>query len=244
MTTLRVDRPYRGQVLRLTLNAPPGNRLDEQMVDELLTALEPAAAETALKLIAFQAEGPDFSVSARLLTAAALERFHQVFYRLIDLGVPTAAVVRGRCLSAGLELAAFCNFIFAGPAATFGQPEIRRGGFPRPASLILPLKLGQGGATDLVLGGATLDVTEAYRRGLVTAWAQSHHDLDDLSKAWIESHLLPKSARSLRRANRLARLGFHTRLRAELPALEAVYVRDLIAPTHVPAPAGAARITA
>ena len=51
-------------------------------------------------------------------------------------------------------------------------------------------------------------------------------DLDALATAWIQNHVLPRSAVSLRRANRVARLGFHARLAAELPALERFYARQ------------------
>src|SRR5215471_16827203 len=161
MTKIRVERPYQGRVLRLTLNAPPGNVVDGAMVRDLLAALEPAAADPGLKVIALAAEGPDFAIGSRLDDAGGVSGFHQLFYTLIDLGIPTVAVVRGRCLGAGLELAAFCNFIFGGADATFGQPEIKKGRFPQPASLILPLKLGAERATDLVLTGLTVDVAEA-----------------------------------------------------------------------------------
>src|SRR6516162_594128 len=127
MTCVRAERLYRGQVLRLTLCAPPGNVIDGTMVDALLAALPENTDD--LKLILLAAEGPDFSIGTRL-EAADMARFHQVFYRLIDLGIPTAALVRGRCMDAGFELAAFCNFVFADASARFG---LRRG-LPTPAA--------------------------------------------------------------------------------------------------------------
>jgi enoyl-CoA hydratase/carnithine racemase len=219
MTCVRAERLYRGQVLRLTLCAPPGNVIDGTMVDALLAALPENTDD--LKLILLAAEGPDFSIGTRL-EAADMARFHQVFYRLIDLGIPTAALVRGRCMDAGFELAAFCNFVFADASARFG---LRRG-LPTPAALILPLKLGAERAGDLVLCGLTVDAVEAFRRGLLTAWAPERGDVFALHKAWIETHLLPCSAVRLRRAHRVARLSFHAQLRAELPALERLYLAN------------------
>ena len=238
MTCVRAEQLYRGQVLRLTLCAPPGNVIDVRMVDALLAALPPVGggAPTSsarrggglpppvdrpgeLKLIQFAAEGPDFSIGTHL-AGAEMARLHEVFYRLIALGLPTAALVRGRCTDAGFELAAFCNFVFADASARFSL----RKGLPTPAALILPLKLGAERAGDLVLLGQTVDAAEAFRRGLLTAWAPERGDAFALGKAWIETHLLPCSARSLQRANRVARLSFHAQLRAELPALERLYL--------------------
>jgi cyclohexa-1,5-dienecarbonyl-CoA hydratase len=208
------------------LNSPPGNVICGDLAQDLLAAIPNRTDVPALKVVLICAEGPDFSSGTQLGSASDVRRFHQIFYRLIDLGVPTVAMVRGRCLGAALELAAFCNFIFADGTTLLGHPAVRRGGFPTPASMILPLKLGAERASDLLLFGKTLDAAEAYRRGLVTAWAPSSQDLLALTKAWIETHLLPKSASSLRRANRAARLGFHAALNAELPALERLYLQS------------------
>src|SRR5689334_12529901 len=190
MTCVRAEQLYRGQVQRLTLCAPPGNVIDGRMVEALLAALPAQAGD--LKLIQFTAEGPDFSIGTQL-GAADMARFHELFYRLIALGLPTSALVRGRCVDAGFELAAFCNFVFADASARFSL----RKGLPTPASLILPLKLGAERAGDLVLLGQTVDAAEAFRRGLLTAWAPERGDAFALGKAWIETHLLPCSARSL-----------------------------------------------
>jgi enoyl-CoA hydratase/carnithine racemase len=228
--TVRADLLARGQVLRLTLNAPPGNLLDGELSQALARALDAAPAPDC-KLILLRAHGPHFSVGSRLDSAAALARFHNVLYRLIDLGVPTAAVVPGRCYGAALDLVAFCNFVFAARGTSFGRPEVRGGVIPAPASLILGLKLGPRRAGDLLLGGV-LDCREAYRRGLVTAWAHAPGDLGALARTWIERHILLRTASSLKRANRIARLGFHARLRAELPTLERLYVAGCLGPAE------------
>ena len=96
-----------------------------------------------------------------------LDAFHAVFYQLVKLAVPTMAVVRGQCLGGGMELALFCNFIVADRTAAFGQPEIVLAVFPPPASVILPMKVGQSYADDIVLTGRSIDAIEAQRIGLV-----------------------------------------------------------------------------
>jgi enoyl-CoA hydratase/carnithine racemase len=212
------------------MSGQSGNRIDEALARALLEALPaPSRAAGRCKAIVFAALGPDFSVGMGKPDARAVTAFHQLLYRLVELAVPTVAEVHGQCLGAGLELAAFCNFLFADRTARFGQAP-GKPPMPSPSSMILPLKLGPARALDLVLGEAKLDAAEAYRRGLVTAWTSSPLDLPLLVASWIENHLLPKSASSLLRANRLARLSFNAQLRAELPALERFYLTKLAGP--------------
>ncbi len=59
-----------------------------------------------------------------------LTGFHNLLRSMIDLSKPGVALVRGRCLGGGLELAGFCQWIFADGDASFGQPEIALGVFP------------------------------------------------------------------------------------------------------------------
>jgi enoyl-CoA hydratase/carnithine racemase len=213
-----------GAVLKLTLCDPPSNALDRPMLRALTDALD--APGPRVKLVLFAAEGANFSAgrTAHESSAAALEDFRALLFRLMDLAIPTASVVRGQCHGAGLELAAFTNFVFASADATFGQQDPSGAlSWPQPASLILPLKLGHGYADDLVLTDDMIDVREAFRRGLVLAWARAGESLDTLVDAWIRAHILPREAMSLRRANRAARLGFDVRLRRELPQLELLY---------------------
>ena len=47
-----------------------------------------------------------------------------------DISVPTIAEIDGRCLGAGLELAASCDFRYATQKAVFGMPEVCLGVSP------------------------------------------------------------------------------------------------------------------
>jgi cyclohexa-1,5-dienecarbonyl-CoA hydratase len=154
-----------------------------------------------------------------------LNRLHALFKRLGALSIPTVAVVRGACLGGGLELAGWCSWLFASPEATFGQPEIRLGVFPPIASLLLPWRIGGGRALDLCVSGRVIDVTEARACGLV------HEVADDPAKAaaqLIAELLLPRSASSLRFAERAARLDLYRALDDLLPDLERLYLEELM----------------
>ena len=155
-----------------------------------------------------------------------LEAFHGMFLDMVDLAIPTAAVVRGQCLGGGAELALFCNWIFASPNAKFGQPEIQLGVFPPPASIILPLKLGQVWADHACLTGMSFAAEAAAEVGLI-------YDVSEDPWAALEAlateHLLPKSASSLRFAVRAARTHFNQVFRAGIAEVQRLYLDELMA---------------
>jgi cyclohexa-1,5-dienecarbonyl-CoA hydratase len=231
---IRVEPFLDGQALRVVLDAPKGNVLDSVMMAEILGLLDDLGARRELKLLCFVGAGEHFSFGAsvpehvRDKAPAMLAAFHRMFLRLGELAIPTAAVVRGRCLGGGMELAAFCNWVLAHPGALFGQPEIELGVLAPIASLILPLRLGQSRSDDLLLTGRLVGAEEAQHIGLATRvaddpWAA----LEELAA----KQLLPKSASSLRHAVRAARWEWNRRLAADVAAMERFYLDELMA-TH------------
>ena len=167
---LKVDFSQDGQVLNLTLNAPKGNVLDKEMMSELQKAIERKAAQSSVKAIVLRGEGAHFSFGASVPehmkenVAEMLATFHDLLRALIATSKPMFALVRGQCLGGGLELAAFCHWIFAAEDAMFGQPEIKLAVFPPVASLVLPHRIGQSAADDLVL---TVVDAAAHQFGLL-----------------------------------------------------------------------------
>ena len=157
-----------------------------------------------------------------------LKAFHGMFYALVKAATPTMAVVRGQCLGGGMELALFCNFIVADRTAAFGQPEIVLGVLPPPASVMLCQKVGQAHADDLILTGRSIDGVEGHRIGLVNMLPEEGQDAWETASKWIEQHILPKSASSLRIANRTARMEFFNRIEQDLPKVEAIYLNELM----------------
>jgi cyclohexa-1,5-dienecarbonyl-CoA hydratase len=226
-----------GQVVRLTLNAPKGNVLDAAMMSELEVALQALRNEAGIKLVQFTGAGDHFSFGAsvaehvREKAPRMLEQFHGLFHMLIGLAIPTAALVSGQCLGGGFELALACNFLFVDDSARLGQPEISLGVFPPPASLILPLKIAQARADDLLLTGRSITGAEAVSMGLACACFASRESMYTEVDQWVRKHILPKSASSLRFAVRAARHAFHDILGTRLKQLEQMYLSELMA-TH------------
>lgn len=221
-------------VYKIVLNAPKANVLEAAMLAEILDALKMLDEQKGVKLIVFEGEGKHFSFGASVpehtkdKAAMMLRSFHAVFYTLADMAIPTMAIVRGQCLGGGMELALFCNFIFADKTAFFGQPEIVLGVLPPPASVMLPKKVGQAFADDLVLTGRSIDAVEAHRIGLVNFLTPEGEDAWDHAHSFIEKHFLPKSSSCLRIANLAVRTDFFRRIREDLPRMEGLYLKELM----------------
>jgi cyclohexa-1,5-dienecarbonyl-CoA hydratase len=233
-TKIRVEPHHEGAVWRVLLDAPKGNVLDSVMMADLHAMLGAAAATPALRLIVYEGVGKHFCFGASVeehvkeRAAAMLESFHGLFLRMTDLALPTAALVRGQCLGGGMELAAFCHFLFAESTAMFGQPEIKLGVLPPPASVILPLRVGQALAEMFNLTGTSMPAGRAYALGLVSELVPENEEGWAFVNQWAAEHIVPLSAASLRHASRAGRAHFNEVLRAKLPEVERVYLEELM----------------
>jgi cyclohexa-1,5-dienecarbonyl-CoA hydratase len=222
-----------GAVLRLTLDAPPGNVLDSTMTSSLRQAVCAARDLPELRLIVFTGAGRHFSFGASVeehrpeKVGAMLAGFHGFFRELIETDVPTLALVNGQCLGGGLELAAFCDWVFALDNAHLGQPEIKLGVFAPVGSIVLPWRCGAK-ASDLLLTGRSVDARTAEGLGLANR-VLPETEAEERLDTFIREDLLPLSASSVRRARKAARWHLHRQMKHGLPELESLYLEDLMA---------------
>lgn len=220
-----------GGVARVRLGRPRANVLDAEMVQALRGVVADCAAVTSLKLLVFEAEGPNFSFGASVpehlpgRVEGMLRSFHDLFLDIEELGVPTAAVVRGHCLGGAAELATSCGLVVADPTARIGFPEVTLGVFPPVAAVTLRWRVGGALATRLVISGETLDAATAQAAGLVDTVSD---DPDAALDAWYSAHLGALSAVAVRYAWRASRAAFLDALRDELPRAESTYLDDLM----------------
>jgi cyclohexa-1,5-dienecarbonyl-CoA hydratase len=192
-----------------------------------------AAQNTRLKLVTIAGEGADFSYGASIPEHApgeidrVLPAMHELIGMLLEFPAVTAAVVRGRCLGGGFELALACDFIFASEDATFGLPEVALGVFPPAASALLPARVGTARATRAIVGGAARSADEWRDAGLVEFVAPAA-SLDAEVDRWFDLHLSARSATALRYAAAASRLALRRQVEDLLPRLERLYLKDLM----------------
>jgi cyclohexa-1,5-dienecarbonyl-CoA hydratase len=233
-TPLHVELEKDGALLRLRLSRPKANIVDAAMIAALRAALREHLPGARLRAVLLTAEGPHFSFGASVeehlpgSCAAMLRELHALILQLVASTAPVLVAVRGQCLGGGLELAAAGHLIFAAPGAMFGQPEIKLGVFAPAASCLLPERIGQSRAEDLLFSGRSIGAEEAHRIGLVDALAD---DPGAAALAYFEEHLASLSAGSLRFAVRAARFDFVARVRRKLAEVERLYLKELMA-TH------------
>ncbi|MBW6483265.1 MAG: enoyl-CoA hydratase/isomerase family protein [Vicingaceae bacterium] len=234
MEKIKLTYTHNNTVANLLLDDGKGNVLDNVMMLEILDCFKQFKQNKNLKLITFQGEGKHFSFGASVpehtkeLAEMMIKTFHQLFFGIMDLGIPTMAKISGQCLGGGMELAIMCNFLFADKTAKLGQPEIILGVFPPPASVILPEKIGLARAEELLLTGKTIDADEALKIGLLNHVFENKDDLNTEVEAWITKNIVPKSASSLRYGVKAARVKFNHILGNFLPQLEYMYVKQLM----------------
>lgn len=234
MQKIKITYSNEDSVATILLDDGEGNILDRIMIDELQYILDSFLRRKGLKLVIFEGAGKHFSFGASVeehkkkMAGAMLKVFHQLFYTLRDLSVPTLAKVSGQCLGGGLELALMCNFIFADKTAKFGQPEITLGIFPPPASILLPEKIGYARAEELLITGKTIGADEAKSIGLVNQIFDDKQSMENEVIAWIEKYILPKSASSLRYSVKATRVKLNHLMTEFLPQLESIYINQLM----------------
>ncbi len=228
---LQVSLDRDDQLLRLRLARPKANIIDAQMIDALDAAIDHYIEQPQLLGILLTAEGPHFSFGASVeehmpdKCAAMLVRLHSLILKMIASPIPILAAVKGQCLGGGLELACACNRIFADPKAALGQPEIMLAVFAPAASCLLPLRIGQANAEQLLLSGASVDGAEALRIGLVD---QLDENPEAAALAWFDQHLLGKSPSSLRFALQAARDDYVRTVEEKLNVVEKMYLEELM----------------
>ena len=162
----------------ITLNRPKQlNALNDQLMDELGTALKGFDADAGIGCIVITgsekafAAGADISAMAKMtLTDTYGGDFITRNWETIrSIRKPVIAAVSGFALGGGCELAMMCDFIIASETAKFGQPEIKLGIIPGAGGTQrLPRAVGKAKAMDMVLTSRMMDAAEAERGGLVS----------------------------------------------------------------------------
>ena len=186
-----------GAIGRITLARPEKkNALDRATADELAEALF-ALSESPVKVVAIDAEGPDFCTGADL---AALEQMldsprqehiddakalGHVFHTIRRMEKPVVALVKGRAYAGGAGLASACDIVLAHEEARFAYPEVTIGFVPAMVMTMLRRSVGEKQAFDLVSTGRILSADEAKAIGLVSR-VFAAREFDRLSKAVLD----------------------------------------------------------
>jgi cyclohexa-1,5-dienecarbonyl-CoA hydratase len=228
---LRVSLDRHAALLRLRLARPKANIVDAAMIGALADAFAAHRNPGPLRAALIEAEGPHFSFGASVeehlpaQCAAMLKGLHGLLVAMLEWPRPILVAVKGQCLGGGLELALAGSLIFAAKDTQLGQPEMKLGVFAPAASCLLPFRVNQPAAEDLLFSGRSIGADEASAIGLVHSVAD---DAEAAALAYFDQHLAPKSAAALGFAVRAAREGVLPELKRRIAAVEKLYLEGLM----------------
>jgi cyclohexa-1,5-dienecarbonyl-CoA hydratase len=236
-TLVQVNEKFNGSVTELVIGPAPANIVSEAVMGELSTHLDKAAKDPNKKLIIITGAGDHFSFGASVAEHtpdkcdSMITNFHIFIEKILASPVPVMARVRGNCLGGGFEVVLACHFIFAEKTASFAVPEIKLGVFPPPASLLLPLMVGDKIACQIVLTGANKTAEELKNYNLINESSENAEALDKAIDAFITKRIMPLSASTIRIANRAVRLGVVKHYKENVKEVEKLYLKTLMS-TH------------
>ena len=167
IATIRMNRPKELNTLNFGLTA------------DLLKAIEICWDDTQIKAVIITGRGKAFCAGGDVAafknskdigdtTRQMTKSFDPLVSGIRRMGKPVIAMVNGVAMGAGLSLAAACDLRICSASAVFRQAYTSVGLTPDGAwSLFVPLLIGFGRASELLLLDPVLDAKKAYEIGLV-----------------------------------------------------------------------------
>ena len=187
MATVIVTREVPIAVVQL--NRPEvRNAINEELMVELVAALEELDADDAIRCIVLTGNEKAFAAGADIksnfVEATPISMLKQDlttrWERIRRIKTPIIAAVSGYALGGGCELAMVCDIIVASETAQFGQPEINLGIIPGAGGTQrLTRAVGKYVAMEMVLTGRFVKADEAKAIGLVAQVYPAASYLDD-----------------------------------------------------------------
>jgi enoyl-CoA hydratase/carnithine racemase len=176
--TLRVRKEH--AVLFVEIAAPPMNLLGPELVRDLVSLIQRAEGENAVKVLVFKSADPDYFIAHVDVTkikeyraeAAKLtgEASIGLMFRHISASrLVTIAQIEGRVRAAGSEFVLACDMRFAArESAIFSQPEAATGVNPGAGGIQhLARVMSRARALEILLGAEDYDAELAERYGWI-----------------------------------------------------------------------------
>jgi enoyl-CoA hydratase len=175
MTVVRTD-DRAGGVRVLTMDRPPANAINDELLVELDAALAEAEYDDAVRAVVLTGAGRFFSggfdLQAERQTGDDVERatvqYKAANRRLLGIPKPTIAMIGGHCVAGGFVFAMACDHRLAAEGDyTVGVNEVSIGAaWPVAAMEIMRCRLPNQLLNELMLGAGLYKAPEAIRLGL------------------------------------------------------------------------------
>jgi len=206
-----------GHIAELALDRPDSmNAVSTQMALDLGAACVQLSADQNVRVVLITSTNAKaFCVGADLkersfFTDADLFAQRPVaraaYSGVLNLPMPTIAVVEGFALGGGLEIALSCDLIIAGTAAVVGLPEVSVGVIPGGGGTqLLTRRIGWSKTAGMIFTGRRMSATEAAGLGVVDEVREAGTARDRGLE--LAAQIAANSPVGLRQAKRAMRLG-------------------------------------
>jgi enoyl-CoA hydratase/carnithine racemase len=179
-----------GAVGTITLDNPPANSYDIDVMRELAEAIAAAGRDDAVRVVVLRSASEKF-----FCAGADVKRFlandidanmdmirlaHETLQGMARSPKLFVAWIAGHALGGGLELALACDLRYAAQGSyRLGTPEVTLGLLPgNGGTQRLPRIIGPGPALELLLTGRQIGPEDAQRLGIVSALFASGEEFD------------------------------------------------------------------
>jgi len=172
----------------ITLNRPPANAINAELVRESSLALDEVEKDPAVLSVIITGAGDRiFCAGADLGSAfsgGGLEDFikfgNSVLRRIERFGKPVIAAINGHALGGGCEIAMACHLRIMKETARIGQTESNLGILPGyGGTQRLPRLIGRTKAIEFLIFGTQIPAPEALQLGLVNKLSKEGETLAD-----------------------------------------------------------------
>lgn len=172
----KVSFSQEGKIGVITIDSPPVNALEKQVLDELDEIAENIPSDVDVVII-YGAGGKAFVAGADIKDFPELNKENGVelvkkgqaiFNKIAELEQPVIAAIDGFALGGGLELALACDIRIASSKSQVGFPEVNLGILPGyGGTQRLPRLIGPGKAKQIIFSGEHLSAEEAKSVGII-----------------------------------------------------------------------------
>lgn len=172
----------------ITLNRPPANAINEQLVKESSAALDEVEKDPAVLSVIITGAGDRiFCAGADLGSAflgGSVEEFikfgNRVLRRIERFPKPVIAAINGHALGGGCEISMACHLRVMKETARIGQTESNLGIIPGyGGTQRLPRLIGRTKALEFLIFGTQIPASEALQLGLVNKLSKEGETLND-----------------------------------------------------------------
>ena len=217
---------------KITFSKPPLNIFSIEDLIFLEKTLQDLKNQKTLRMIIFESDQQIFSAGVDIAdhlpekAPELIKAFNKLIFTMIDLEIPTLALVKSGCFGGGSEFALFCDFVLASENAFFAQPEIKLACFPPLSITHFAYLTGNKKALEIILTGEKLLSKDALAAGLVNH-VFSEEEFDLKADKFVNSIIQNSSSVIRTTLNTYKKINY-AGLKEKIEFAEKIFLEDLL----------------